>query len=80
MDEVNKEFFNYYIEEHKLINKFDTYVETLLDIIEKRIFPEIAHDNIKKYLTKVIYEKLKIEYSEHRFLKDEYKTTTNNLW
>lgn len=77
---VTKERFTYFIEEHKLENNFNTYIETIIDIIEQRFFPEIDHDNIKKFLTKITYDKLKVEYSEYGFMKDEHKTVKNNLW
>lgn len=78
--EISNETFTKFVEDYKIEKKLSTYMETLSEILESEIFPEVSFHNVKQFLNPATIKKLEVEYGTRRFFLKEFRIKENNLW
>jgi hypothetical protein len=78
MPNINSKIrFSSFIENYKAKRKYKTLVETIVHIVEIRMFNYIDFDNINNYITDSLKQKLLIESSDNKLIVDAYKVNTS---
>ena len=72
--------FSSFIENYKVERNFDTLIETICYTLDKKLFPMIDYDNVKKYITDSLKEKLLLESSKYNYIKDEFRNHISDLF
>ena len=58
---------------------YETYHETIIEIIEEKLFNFITYDNVNNFVSPKLKEKLLLEYSKKGMIKEEFEKTEGNL-
>lgn len=64
--------FSRFVFEYKRAHKLDTLRESLQDIVENCLFEGIGWDNVNKFVDENLKNKLMIECTHARLIKDEH--------
>ena len=64
--------FSKYVLENKRVKKFETIFESIQDIVDNQLFPEVDEYNVSKFIDENLKEKLMIESSRRGLIKTEY--------
>lgn len=72
--------FSAFIENYKAERHFNTIIETICYVIDKKLFPMIDYDNVKKYITDSLKDKLLLESSRYNYIKSEHSKYISDVW
>jgi len=71
--------FSVFVEKYKEKMCYETYHETIIEIIEEKLFNFITYDNVNNFVSPKLKEKLLLEYSKKGMIKEEFEKTEGNL-
>jgi len=64
--------FSKFVLEHKRVKHYETLFETIQDITDNSLFPEVDEYNVGKFIDESLRDKLLIECSKRAMIKDEF--------
>lgn len=69
--------FSKFVMEHKRIKCFETIFESIRDIVDNQLFPDVDEYNVSKYIDESLRDKLMIECSRKNLIRDEFVSKKN---
>lgn len=65
--------FSIFVEKYKSRYKFNSYIESLIDIIEARLFKEIDFDNVYRFISDSLKDKIFLEANNKNLIENKFK-------
>lgn len=75
------ENFSILTERHKEEHKYDTYTETIINIIENELYTDniVTFENVQYFITKTLKAKLEYEFNNGGFFKPQYTVKNDHF-